>query len=222
MQVVLSPDWQQGIHDLAGRLTRELQSGRQVLWLLSGGSNIAASVQIIKLVPKELSGQLRISLADERYGPVGHDDSNWAQLLRAGFEAKDAKLEPLLEAGKSFEETVSKFEALIAGAFANRVSVIAQLGIGDDGHIAGILPKSAGAEPTDKLAVGYRSDPFTRISLSFTAIRRLTAGYAFAFGASKRAALTSLIHTDLPLAEQPAQILKQLNEAYVYNDQVGG
>ena len=35
-------------------------------------------------------------LTDERYGPVGHPDSNWSQLLQKGFDLPQAKLVPVL------------------------------------------------------------------------------------------------------------------------------
>ena len=222
MRVILTPDWEQGIHDLADRIQRELQSGKQVLWLVSGGSNITASVKVMQQIPSELSGHLSISLVDERFGPVGHGNSNWTQLLEGGLEAKDAKLLPILTEGASFDEAQAHFVSIISQSFAANMVVIAQFGIGDDGHIAGILPGSAGVTDSDDPVVGYRSEPYTRISLSFAAIRRLTASYTFAFGTNKRQALTNLLDTDLTLTEQPAQILKQCRDAYVYNDQVGG
>ena len=46
------------------------------------------------------------------------------------------------------------------------------------------------------------------------------AAYVFAFGADKKPALENLL-TNIDLIVQPAQILKSLPEAYVYNDQVG-
>jgi hypothetical protein len=49
----------------------------------------------------------------------------------------------------------------------------------------------------------------------------VTVAYLLAYGEDKRPALENL-KTELPPNQQPAQILKDIAEAYVYNDQVGG
>jgi len=52
-----------------------------VLWLVPGGSNIPIAVEAMDMIRKEMSGlslkYLTITLSDERYGSVGHKDSNW-------------------------------------------------------------------------------------------------------------------------------------------------
>jgi 6-phosphogluconolactonase/glucosamine-6-phosphate isomerase/deaminase len=221
MKYILTAGWEDGVAALTERLARELAGGRRVLWLTSGGSNIPASVQVIDNISPALRQNLSIMLADERYGGPGHAQSNWAQLMKAGFDAKRAELLPVLKTGLNFEQTVAHYQQLAKKAFDNNDVVIAQLGIGDNGHIAGILPNSPAVEETPALAVGYQSTPFLRLTLSFTALRRVNAAYTFAFGNTKHRALTSLEAEQLPLNRQPAQILKQLPEAYLYSDQIG-
>jgi 6-phosphogluconolactonase len=222
MQWLLTPDWDQGIDDLGERLARELGAGRRVLWLVSGGSNSAASARIMARLSDELTPKLTVSLIDERYGPPEHADSNWQKLLQVGFQPKQARLSPVLQPGLTFQATRDSYEKMLSQALADGDIVIGQVGIGDDGHIAGILPHSVATEPTDALVVAYHSDPYDRLTLSFAALQRLTATYAFVFGTAKQAALLRLATQNLSLADQPAQILKQLQQAYVYNDQVGG
>ena len=221
MQYIRSADWERGIQALAWRLQQELKIGKPVLWLLSGGSNVAASVRIMQQLPATLSRNLSISLADERFGSPGHADSNWTKLLQAGFAPQQARLLPVLLPGIGFEETQDRYELLLRRTVQAQDCVIAQLGIGSDGHIAGILPHSPGTKDTEAMTVAYHSDRFDRISLSFAGLRQLTATYTFAFGADKKSVLARLTNETLPPTEQPAQILKQLHEAYVYNDQVG-
>jgi 6-phosphogluconolactonase/glucosamine-6-phosphate isomerase/deaminase len=213
---------EQAVHDLGERLKNELEAGRSVLWLLSGGSNITAAVQIMQALPDDLTAELTVTLVDERYGPPGHADSNLTQLLQAGFEPKQAKLLPVLRDGWDFEATRSGYEEMLLGALANTDCAIALLGIGDDGHIAGILPQSIAVEVTKPAIVAYHSDPYDRLTPSFAVLKQMTASYTLAFGEGKKPMLTQLHDEDLTLDEQPAQILKQLGEAYVYNDQVQG
>jgi 6-phosphogluconolactonase/glucosamine-6-phosphate isomerase/deaminase len=221
MQYILTTGWEDGVADLTERLVRELAQNKRVLWLVSGGSNIPASVQIMDNIPPELKQNLGVMPADERYGPPGHDDSNWEQLMKAGFKAGQATTLPVLQDGLSFEQTIDSYDKLARKAFSGHQVIIAQLGIGDDGHIAGILPGSPAAAGSRALAAGYRSPPLSRLTLTFSGLRQVSAAYTFAFGNTKHRALSSLRDQSLPPNEQPAQILKELPEAYVYSDQFG-
>jgi 6-phosphogluconolactonase/glucosamine-6-phosphate isomerase/deaminase len=221
MQYILTAGWEDGVADLTVRLVRELASGKRVLWLVSGGSNIPASVQIMDNLSGALSQNLTVMLADERYGEPGHAESNWAQLLRAGFKQGQATLLPILQAGLNLKQTVARYNQLAKQAFADHDIIIAQLGVGRDGEICGIVANSPAALETTELIVSYQDPPLARLTLTFAGLRQISAVYAFAFGQPKHKVLVSLATEPLTPDEQPAQILKQLPEAYVYNDQVG-
>ena len=221
MRLILTTGWEDGLADLLHRLVKELAAGKQVLWLLSGGSNIQGSVEVMNNISPRLRSKLTVTLGDERYGKVGHINSNFAQLLKAGFKPGRAKLIPVLQEGLSFEATAVRFDQYLCKAFQTADTVIAQLGMGDDGHVSGILPHSPATETLTSLTTAYRAKPFDRMTLTFHGLEQISAAYVFAFGEPKRLALQTLHHRRLPLAEQPVQILKQLREAYVYNDQVG-
>jgi 6-phosphogluconolactonase/glucosamine-6-phosphate isomerase/deaminase len=221
MQYILSSSPDEGVDDLIDRLTHELAANKRVLWLISGGSNITLVVKIMTGLSSASSSRLTIMLVDERYGKVGHQDSNWAQLLAAGLEPKQATVVPVLVADMDFEQTAARYQELVLEAFQEANSVIAQLGIGPDGHIAGILPNSIAAHEDVALAIGYDSQPFQRLTLTFPALCQITTAYVFAFGDTKQQALTSLENQDIPLDQQPAQILKQLPEVFIYSDQLG-
>lgn len=221
MRFILSLGWEEGIADLTQRLVRDLSAGRRVLWLVTGGSNLPASVKIMGSVSDELSRHLTVILADERYGAPGHADSNWTQLMDAGFQGKHATLLPVLQAGDSFEQAAEHYNQLVGQALADAEITISQIGIGADGHIAGILPESPAAREASSLVTAYDSPPYRRLTMTFPALQRITADYSFAFGENKRQTLVTLEHKQLDPAVQPAQILKQLPEAYIYNDQIG-
>ena len=210
----------EGAAILGKRLRDELSAGKRVLWLVCGGSSIPRAVEAMLDVPKELHAGLTIALTDERYGPVGHEDSNWLQLSAAGFEPGDARIIPTLQPDLSLAETAAAYAAAIEEALGNADIVIAMFGIGADGHIAGMLPGSP-AVTEQALASGYDAGPFQRITLTPPALRRIAAAYAFVYGDAKRQALETLQQQTLPLATQPAQILKELPEAYIFNDQLG-
>lgn len=221
MRYTRAADWKQGVGNLTDRLTQELGEGRRVLWLVCGGSNVATAVDVMKNLADDLTKDLTITLTDERYGPPGHADSNWQQLADAGFDRKQARTLPVLEAGRSLAETTEHYQELAKRTFQDSDTVIALFGVGADGHIAGILPGSPAANADDEAwAAGYETKGFTRLTLTFTALRHVDVAYAFAFGEAKRAALSKLRSADIPLDEQPAQLLKRLPEAYLYSDQL--
>ncbi len=193
------------------------------LWIISGGSNIPLSVEAMNRIDYDLSANLTVALADERYGPYGHPDSNWTQLKTAGFDPKRAQIiEVLTSDNPSLENTVQNYANAISQAFYENEHRVGQFGMGADGHIAGILPGSPASHETSDLVVGYQSDPFTRITLTFEAIKQLNVAFLIAGGNTKHDQLVKLTSQDAPLSEQPAQIIKQITEAYVYNDQIEG
>lgn len=220
MRFILEPNIDKGLEDLSRRLVQELKENKNVLWLVSGGSNIESAVLVMATIPEELHMQLTIMPVDERYGDVGHNDSNYQQLLTAGFKVGDAIFLSVLESGLSLDETTDRFKAIAGQAFEEADTVIALLGIGADGHIAGILPNSPASYEDRKYVVGYDGEDYSRLTLTFPALRRISAAYIYAYGESKEPALTQLKSEQLALEEQPAQILRAIPEAYVYNDQI--
>jgi 6-phosphogluconolactonase/glucosamine-6-phosphate isomerase/deaminase len=220
MQFIRSADSEPGINDLQKRLSQALGRKQNILWLLSGGSNIAASVSIMQQLDAELTRNLSLMLGDERFGPVGHPDSNATQLDAAGFAPKYATMIPVLVAGLDLSATREHYEQAALQAFQKADVVIGQFGIGSDGHIAGILPHSQATDTPDFVAA-YLGPDFSRLTLTAHALKRLAVAYAFVFGESKHDTLERLHDQTLPYREQPSQILKELPEAYVYNDQIG-
>jgi 6-phosphogluconolactonase/glucosamine-6-phosphate isomerase/deaminase len=210
----------EGTVALSERLITELAAGKNVLWLVPGGSNITTAVAIMAQIPAELTPKLTVGLTDERFGPIGHPDSNWQQLDEAGFDSKQATRVPILAGFDDMDATVAAYTTTLQSLIARNQIIIGYFGMGPDGHIAGILPHTA-AVTAEGLVAGYHTDTFDRITGTFAAIRHCTVAYVFAFGEAKRGALQNL-QQDLSLEDQPAQIIKQLSEAYVYNDQLGG
>lgn len=210
----------EGPQALQQRLITELQNGLNVLWLVPGGSNIPTVVSIMNGIPEGLTGNLTIALTDERFGPVNHPDSNWHQLNDAGFNPKKATTVPVLTGLEDMDATVTAYSTMLQSLLSYNQVTIGYFGMGPDGHIAGILPATTATTATG-LVAGYHTEQFDRITSTFAAIKYCNAAYLLAFGEAKLEALQNL-QKDIPLTEQPAQILKQLPEAYVYNDQLGG
>ncbi len=205
---------------LVKKLNEALATGKKVLWLVPGGSNIPAAARIMSALQLSDPTKLTITMTDERYGDIGHKDSNQVQLKEAGFDTKGATFIPYLS-GVSLNETVRHIDGLLKEAFSQAEIIIGFFGMGADGHIAGILPHSLPAEDKEVWVVGYDAPNFQRITLTPFALSHLHSAFVGAFGGEKLATLATLKNGDLPIVEQPAQLIKKLPEVYVFNDQIG-
>jgi 6-phosphogluconolactonase len=226
MEFIHSTDSQDGSASLADRISATLTSNKPVLWLVCGGSNVPVAFNIFKSIKAQVaSGSLAlltVGQTDERFGPVGHADSNWQQLIEIGFDFNTVKSLPIL-IGKPLKETIAAYsntiEAAIDDVKGSGGSIIALFGIGSDGHIAGILPHSS-AVGSNEPVCGYEAGKFTRITLTPKTLKRIDLAYAFAFGDSKKEAIENLRDKELSIDDEPAQILKGLKEAFMYSDEV--
>jgi 6-phosphogluconolactonase/glucosamine-6-phosphate isomerase/deaminase len=206
---------------LSESISHYLSQNVAVLWLISGGSNIPIVVQTMAKVNRERSHLLTVMLADERYGEKDNPDSNAYQLKMAGFDPKKARFVPVLS-GRSLEETTDQYSEIVEKECASHKVIIGQLGIGADGHTAGILPHSPAANETQKLVTSYRADDYTRITVTFPVLRLITTAFVFAYGPTKQPALRKLQTEVLSPDVQPAQILKAIASTYIYNDELEG
>ncbi len=220
IEFVHAENTEAGIPDLLNALVTDLRAGKQTLWLICGGSNIAVATSAIRalqniVTPDEL-GFLTIMQTDERFGPVGHPDSNWTQMHDQHFPFDSIRAFPIL-IDTSLEETVERYGVVAEEEFARAGSIIALFGIGADSHIAGILPHSS-ATTSEAPVAGYVGEPYTRISLTFPMLRRIHQAFVFAFGEDKKRAMLSL--RDLPLTptEAPAHILREIPKVKVYSN----
>jgi 6-phosphogluconolactonase/glucosamine-6-phosphate isomerase/deaminase len=219
MHYIKTADSNAGAMMLAEYITRGLLGGRKLLWLVCGGSNIPITVSVMQRIDNTPLENLTIMLTDERYGVVGHTDSNAQQLTNAGFQPGAATFIPVLR-NEALEETVEDYDIDYLGVTNGINQIIAQFGIGADGHIAGILPNSPAIQSSEQ-AVGYQAQEFTRITLTPRALAKVTTAFCFVYGETKLSAMTALHDQELSIMDEPAQLLKGLPDVYIYNDLMG-
>ncbi|HEY6736784.1 MAG TPA: 6-phosphogluconolactonase [Candidatus Saccharimonadia bacterium] len=201
---------------LAETLMARLARGR-VLWLLSGGSCIGVAVAAadrLRATGVNLA-DLTVSLIDERYGAAGHPDSNWAQLQAAGMSLPGAKLAPVLTGG-TMDHTAAQFAAMFEHHLKNSYC-LGLLGIGPDGHIAGIKPHSPAVTATGFVSAYDWSD-YQRITATGHTLAKLDEIMVYAVGEAKWPVLDALEHRNLPAAEQPAQLIKHHPAVTIFTD----
>ncbi|OHA15534.1 MAG: hypothetical protein A3H57_00240 [Candidatus Taylorbacteria bacterium RIFCSPLOWO2_02_FULL_43_11] len=216
-------DSKKGEADLGEALIKALKSGKRTLWTLPGGTNVPIANSVLRKIKEILSESelknLVIMQCDERYGPKGHKDSNWAQLLDLHFPIENIENYPLL-VDLPLLQTAEKYGEIVKEQFKKAEIIIGQFGIGADGHIAGILPKSPALKAT-KPVVGYeKGGAFTRLSITPNYLLQITEAYVFAFGPSKREAIQKLKNNKESVENLPAILFYEIPKVNFYTDQV--
>ncbi len=233
-----------GARDLAKRILSYLDEGKRVLWLICGGSNIPISVEVLNIIKKaaqsptdshdeeivrqnlDVNGEyvkpinlkdLTVMLTDERYSSINHPESNWRHLKEGGFDFDVVTAIPVL-IGKSFEETTKMYGVNLRDAWSEADIVIGQFGIGVDGHIAGVLPRTMGVASPGTV-VSYEAGKFRRMTMTLATIAKLDCAYVFAYGESKKEAMNNL-KEDLTEEAQPAQVLKRVKDVTIFTDTI--
>lgn len=199
---------------IAAYLAEQLKSAT-ILLSLSGGSAIAAEIKLLRSLGRQPN--LWVTLNDERYGPVGHPDSNWTQLAAAGLDKLDVSSYAPLQ-GLDAPATLAAFNGFLgaSASFDRRVSI---LGMGTDGHTSGILPASP-ATRSRRLACYYAGPDHKRLTNTFGFLKRQDEIFVLAYGTAKHAQIDRLA-TTLEPSQQPIQIIKQVSRVTFYNDLKG-
>lgn len=207
---------------IAERLRTLLASGKSVLWLVSGGSNVFIQTAAMDMVPDSLSKNLTIMPVDERYGKYNNPNSVTTKLRKAGFDPKHAEWVDILEENLDPDETVSRFNQLLAREIAIGDYFFITLGMGADGHTAGILPHSPALLNSD-MAIYYKGHDFARITLCADTIAQHSDEVVLsAFGDEKHDALHKLAGKDDQREVVPAMLLREVHNTTVFNDIIKG
>lgn len=191
-------------------------SDSKTLLLVSGGSSIKVSANIASRIDINTSNSVTLGLVDERYGPVGHDSSNWVGLTDSGVnpEMFFASTQ-VLDEGTTLENTAEQYADKLQILIDENNYKIALLGMGDDGHIAGMKPRSTldfDAFMGEDIVVGYRHDDFDRITMAARSLMQMDEIIVFVCGQAKAEVVKKLqADVDQKINEFPAQILKQLS-----------
>lgn len=200
---------------LADKIASKLSLGKQVLFFATGGSGIDVCVKFSEILKNKPHQNLTVTLTDERYGPVGHADSNWQQLLEKGFSLPEARFLPALT-GDDVQTTCQKLNQALELELKKDSYKIGLFGIGADGHTAGILPHSEAINSGD-LAYTYKTEKFERITITPKAILALDEAVVYAKGEEKWKTLRDL-EQDKDIHDQPAQILKTVPLLTMFTD----
>lgn len=200
---------------IAGYIKKQLASNKSVLWMVSGGSVIKVAVRVRQLLGAlKTDTVLHVALCDERYGEVGHLNSNLEKLLLAGFDSTGLIIHPVLRGG-AIASTSKNYNNTLHKVLGDVDSMIGILGMGADGHTAGLLPGNPLMDRPDY--VGYFTGPdFERITTTPALLRQIDQVCLYAVGEEKWPIISKIDTTTLPVA-----CLRQAKYVTVYTDYKG-
>lgn len=192
-----------------------LHAEGSLLVLLSGGSNAELGAKINAELSTNVVNKLTFALIDERYGEVGHPNSNWTKLIQSGFNENKFPTINVLDGSDINTATIS-YQSRLAAAMNDHKYVVGIFGLGSDGHTAGILPYSS-VLTSPSIIDCYAADDFQRITITPASIKNFTHGYCLAYGGQKQQQIIRLT-TEVDPSEQPAQLLKKIPEITIFSD----
>lgn len=185
-------------------------SNKKTVLFLSGGKT-----------PKNLYEQLArekklkigaVGMVDERYGKKYHENSNEFMVKESGFlqylESKAVPFFPILKEGLDRKETAKKYEESVRFLLSEFSQSIAILGMGSDGHTAGIPSRINDEQLTmnnSSLATEFDDFPSPqreRITLTFEGLSKIDFLILMVFGEDKKEALEKMMQegseTEIP------------------------
>ncbi len=199
--------------------------GKQVLCLLAGGSALKI-VDYINLASEQKRRTIFI-MGDERVGEASDNNYHQLQEYFSEFIAHHTVIDTSNVLKETPENFASRISKQIEKIFSEEHSVatITVVGIGNDGHTAGIFPL-----PVDKFSEMYKEDmtyvPVHLQSLTIDSRASITPSWllkcdeliGYVSGIEKTAILNKLLHEKHEINDMPAQILKLHRNSYIYTD----
>ncbi len=204
-------------------LVLALCGGRSVVGLLTAMRSESANQ------PKDLLKRLHFFMVDERIVPIADPDSNFGglkkqlfdQLISEGFVSEE-QLHPLMISRESAvndcEKYLSELEKL-GGIFS-----VVVLGMGEDGHIAGLFPRHPALSINKKAFIDFYDSPKlppARVTASVPLIRGAKLSILLALGEAKREAWNRFQSSEVSVADCPAKLAVEAGRCLVVTDLVG-
>lgn len=204
-------------------------SKSRVLFLVSGGS----ALSVLDLIdPQAMLTNIDLCIIDERFG-VGKEDQNYHKLSQTKFAqafiSRGGRIcSGGIDGAHNLQEAGDLFDRHLKRAMKDpHIIVIALLGVGSDGHTAGIMPSDDRILFTQRFdaparyAVGYDAgvaiDLPLRITTTLSFLRsKVDHAVVFAPGYEKMQAVTDVLTPEGVLPTTPGRIIREMKEVALY------
>ncbi len=214
-------------------LREKKQRSISVLLLLSGGSAFSL---LENISPEVLDSHITVSVLDERFSK---DESinNFAQLMKTSFyqlcyAAGVLFIDTRVKENETQNELAARYEQGLRVWAAEHINgvVIATMGIGADGHTAGIMPFFENPKLFQQLflntgnwAAAYDAgdeNPYPlRITVTFPFLReRVAEVILLAVGKEKKQAVQRVLAKDGTFADTPARVAREMKNVLFFSD----
>ena len=228
ISVIITEGEKQGA-DAVKKLLYQI-TDRQTVLFLSGGKT-PANVYF-ELAQEQKLKVGAVAMVDERYGKPMHDNSNELMISKSGlpdyFKREHIPFYRILETAENITVTAIHYNKMVGGLLSSFPKSAAILGLGEDGHIAGIAPNRTDfinllfSEERSRLLVSYFIDPQPgavnvnsalplrfgeRVTLTLKGLSKINTLIVLAFGEKKQAALSALFEEG-PVEQLPARWIK--------------
>jgi 6-phosphogluconolactonase len=214
---------------LAASILYEITDRDTVLFLSGGRTPASLYAQLAEEQRLTAGG---VAMVDERFGRPLHEGSNELMLVKSGLTAYLEKVNipfyQIISGRGEIAGDTMRYERIVQGLLDRYSRSAAILGIGEDGHTAGIAPNRVDftnplfASDENKRLVSFFKDEGTltspgnrfgeRITMTIKGISQLDFLIVLVFGENKQAALER-IFMDGSIEEVSARFLKRRDVA---------
>ncbi len=243
--------YDEAIKKLSLVMTGAFNQKKGVLIFLSGGSSVNLYAKLAEWIAskKDIEGNLAFAQVDERFQP-GDQVSGIRYQASGGKKNNNINADVIGESGMwdmckklripfhlvsqkgSLEEAADRYNNIISSLFEKYDYQIAILGIGEDGHTAGLIPGYEKDWNIDRYVVGYNlgqnnaralvcQQKFRqRITVTPKLLKKLDYALIVAGGEKKRYAIERLRKNEeeTDLDKFPAAIIQNIREVDLYTD----
>lgn len=217
MQIVVVENGEKGIQKAKEILYEKVD--RKTVLFLSGGNTPKPLYEL--LAKEKVIKPAAVGMIDERYGKPLHKTSNEVMMQKSGFldylKKYAIPFYPILQK-KSLEDTARAYDQISRDLFFKFPRSVAVMGLGEDGHIASIIPNRKGfinpmfEEARQHQFVGELSDPKSdykeRVGMTFAGLALIDFFIVIAFGKDKKKAIQDMMSSGY-LEEVPARFFPQ-------------
>lgn len=212
MQFIQIPQkliWEKAFLSLRKRIDEHIKEKKRIALFLSGGSVVNLYGQLSKWIEGVAGNAITFAQVDERFQPNNREQVTYnieqrreninAEVMGAtglwtACEKKEIPYYCVSQEG-SLKKSSQEYNQIVERLFHEYDYKIAILGIGQDGHTAGLLPRYQKKWDVDSYVVGYESTGKfpKRITLTQNTLRKLDYALVVAVGEEKRKVVTSVM-----------------------------